>query len=405
MAGADAPIPGDTQSGLLLLLDSFAAIASERDANAILEQAVDLARLLTRARYGAAVVLDGASIGVFAHRGLTQGQVHALGHPPEGRGMLGAVLEDRATIRMDRLQDDPRSVGFPLHHVAMSAFLGVPILFEDELIGALYLTKPPGQGTFTDLDELFMLALARQTGVAVKAARLLEEKERTNEELRLANQLKSEFVAVASHELQTPVAPIAGFASTLVSQWDELSDDRRREYVHAIDRQAKRLSRLVNDLLTTSRIEAGRVDVRAKAVSLGSIVAEALVEVGAGPSDIRLSGLEDVRALADPDLVQRIVVNYVGNALKYGEPPFAIEARQAGEWVELRMRDAGGGIAAEFVPRLFGKFARETGASVPGTGLGLFVVRGLARAQGGDAWYESNHPRGSCFAVRLPAAT
>src|SRR5687767_884723 len=126
-----------------LLLDSFVAIASERDTEAVLEQAVDLARMSTRAKYGAAVSLGPTGITAFIHRGMTTAQVAALPRYPEGRGMLGAVLEDKAPIRLDRLQEEARSVGFPLHHVPMHAFLGMPILFDNELLGAIYLTKQP----------------------------------------------------------------------------------------------------------------------------------------------------------------------------------------------------------------------------------------------------------------------
>src|SRR5687768_7773700 len=110
---------------LQLLLDSFVAIASERDVEAVLEQAVDLARLSTQSKYGAAVALADGGISVFVHKGMTTAQVAALPHYPEGHGMLGAVLEDKAPIRLDVLQDEVRSVGFPLGHVPMHAFLGV----------------------------------------------------------------------------------------------------------------------------------------------------------------------------------------------------------------------------------------------------------------------------------------
>lgn len=160
---------------LQLLIDSFVAITSERDVEAILERAVDLARLSTQARYGAAVSLEEGRIAVFVHAGLTKAQFEAMPHLPEGHGMLGAVLQEKAPIRLEHMQADQRSVGFPLGHVPMAAFLGVPIMFEDELRGALYLTKSPGQGTFGEQDEIFMLSLANQTAVAMETARLLDE--------------------------------------------------------------------------------------------------------------------------------------------------------------------------------------------------------------------------------------
>lgn len=169
---------GDMQAALAslqLLLDSFVAVASERDIETILERAVDLARLSTRARYGAAAAISGGLISAFVHAGLTQAQVEAMPHLPRGLGMLGAVLDGKAPIRLDVLQEDPRSVGFPLGHVPMTAFLGVPILLAGNVTGAIYLTKSPGQGMFSEQDELFVVSLANQTAVAMETAMLLRE--------------------------------------------------------------------------------------------------------------------------------------------------------------------------------------------------------------------------------------
>lgn len=190
----DSPGSGSLQ----LLLDSFVAVTSERDVAAILERAVDLARLSTQARYGAAVALERGAIAAFVHAGLTKAQFEALPHPPRGLGMLGAVLEEQVPIRLDRLQDDPRSVGFPINHVPMAAFLGVPIMFETELRGALYLTKPPGHGLFGDQDELFMLSLANQTAVALETVRLFDALRETTKVQTLLQD-----VAVAANEAET----------------------------------------------------------------------------------------------------------------------------------------------------------------------------------------------------------
>jgi signal transduction histidine kinase len=113
-------------------------------------------------------------------------------------------------------------------------------------------------------------------------------------------------------------------------------------------------------------------------------------------------GLEVV---ADRDHLHRILVNYISNAFKYGAPPVQVEASNTGDWVELVIRDSGAGISEDFAPRLFHKFARaETdGMNVEkGSGLGLSIVSGLARANDGEAWYEANQPSGSVFGVRFP---
>lgn len=101
-----------------------------------------------------------------------------------------------------------------------------------------------------------------------------------------------------------------------------------------------------------------------------------------------------------------MLLNYFSNALKYGRSPVTVAAAGVGDSVEIRVCDGGDGVAEEIVPRLFGRFVRgqRDGTGAPGSGLGLSIVRGLARTNGGDAWYEANFPRGSRFCLRLPAS-
>jgi K+-sensing histidine kinase KdpD len=191
---------------LQLLLDSFVAIATENDVEGILEHAVDFARLSTQARYGAAAVVDGdGQIAHFLHQGLSAAQVRSLPHLPRGLGLLGAVLEGKGAIRLRHLSDDERSCGFPSAHVPMAAFLGVPMRHEQRVIGALYLTKGPGEGEFTENDELFIEALARQAAVALAAGELLRDRDREIAERRRTEVFVSllQVIAMAANSART----------------------------------------------------------------------------------------------------------------------------------------------------------------------------------------------------------
>jgi signal transduction histidine kinase len=115
-----------------------------------------------------------------------------------------------------------------------------------------------------------------------------------------------------------------------------------------------------------------------------------------------VTAADGLRARADPQHVQHILVNYLANALKHGRPPVGIEVREQEGWIEALVTDHGAGVPAEFIPRLFEKFAQAE-ATEGGTGLGLSIVRGLARAQGGEAWYQPAEPEGAAFGVRLPS--
>jgi signal transduction histidine kinase len=115
----------------------------------------------------------------------------------------------------------------------------------------------------------------------------------------------------------------------------------------------------------------------------------------------------DVHVVADRDHLEQMLVNYVSNAIKYGELPITVSSRPHGDaYVDVLVLDQGDGVPDDVQPLLFEEFVRGRGhaaARIPGTGLGLSIVRGLARAQGGDAWHEPNEPNGSIFALRLPS--
>ena len=233
------------------------------------------------------------------------------------------------------------------------------------------------------------------------------ELHRTNNELQQVNQSMRDFVAIASHDLRGPLTPILGFAAAMIENWDRFDDGQKREFVATIHRQSEHLLRMVEDLLTVSRIESGALDVHHDVVSLREAMSEAIDVFISRATEIRVDVPLDLNAVVDRDHLRRIVVNFVGNALKYGAPPVAIEACARDGWVEIRVRDNGEGVPEAFRPRLFSRFARadEAKASgVMGTGLGLSIVQGLAEANGGEVWYEPNEPKGSTFAVRLPVS-
>jgi signal transduction histidine kinase len=244
-------------------------------------------------------------------------------------------------------------------------------------------------------------AIAERVTAELYAAN--EELAVTNDELQAVNQAMRDFVAVASHDLRSPLTSILGYTSMLRQRWDDLPASQRGEYFEVIEQRSQHLARMVDDLLTVSKIEAGHLDVHRDVVRLRDAFEIATRDFAEASNVIRIEPDDDVRVSADPDHLQRILVNFIGNAFKYGTPPVELCASDAGEWVEIRIRDNGDGVPEDFVPRLFGKFARaEATSAKPGTGLGLSIVRGLAQANGGDTWYEPNRPHGSCFGVRLP---
>ena len=233
------------------------------------------------------------------------------------------------------------------------------------------------------------------------AERVTSDFYRVNAELAAANESLRGFVAITAHDLRGPLTGMLGVASTLSRRWPDLTPEQIAEMLAVLHRQGHRMARLVDDLLTISRIDAGAVEAMAEVVGLRDVMADLLNDFDTRRDDIHVT-LSDLYAVVDPDHLQRIVGNYVRNALTYGSPPIEVETRDAGAWVEIVVRDHGAGVPDDMVPLLFGKFVRGRGsAQAGGTGLGLSIVRGLAQVNGGDTWYEHNEPHGSCFGVRL----
>lgn len=249
--------------------------------------------------------------------------------------------------------------------------------------------------------------LAMLVEVALERSTIAEREHQAATDLLQANETMREFVAIASHDLRTPITVIKGFAGLLEGRWEETSDADRSEYLSTISRQADRLARLVEDLLTVSRIDAGALEPDLHDVDLSAVLPRSVHERSADGTVIGVVIPPGLGARADPDHLDRIMANYLENAVIYGRTPISLEARAVGDFVEIRVRDSGDGVPETFVPRLFERFARadiSKSKDKRGTGLGLSIVRGLAQAGGGDAWFEANQPSGACFGVRLPRA-
>jgi PAS domain S-box-containing protein len=227
-----------------------------------------------------------------------------------------------------------------------------------------------------------------------------------NVELEVVNEQIRGLIAVAAHDLRSPLVSIIGFSTILSEKWATLSEKDRQKYMAIIDRKSRNMSALIDDLLTVSRIESGALDTQPELIALGEAISQCLETTSDEEVDVSVSCSPDLVVYADPQHLGRIIDNYLRNALQYGEAPVRIDVTKLGDMIEIRVLDHGAGVPPEFEPRLFDKFARAVTPGTKGkdgTGLGLSIVRGLAEANGGRARYEPNAPHGSCFIVELPA--
>ncbi|WP_181870989.1 PAS domain-containing sensor histidine kinase [Sphaerisporangium album] len=235
----------------------------------------------------------------------------------------------------------------------------------------------------------------------VAALRDITRHTHAERELEAALDRQNIVVAIAAHELHNPLATISVLVDVLRDRVAALAEEQRADIVDRIAGRVARLQSLVRKLLIASTIDIGGVSGAAERVPVLEFMLEQLGELDGGSQDVHLSCSPDLVALVDRQEFSAMLGNYLENAFAYGRPPVEVSAVERAGWVEVRVRDHGAGVPEAFVPWLFERFSREPGVEreTEGTGLGLWIVRSLARANGGDAWYEPDAD--GCFCLRL----
>lgn len=222
---------------------------------------------------------------------------------------------------------------------------------------------------------------------------------------------RSDLVATVSHEIRSPLTSVKGFTSTMLRKWDRFSDEQKRTMLETINHDADRVTRLLKELLAVSRIDAGRVQMHREMVDV-----VAMVEGLADRMRLREEGIGrdlviDVdgtppRLFVDPDKIEQVFSNLVENALKYApDSQVRVELEVTDGMLHATVADDGPGIAADQTRRIFEKFGRGRGQRRSGTGLGLYITRGLVQAHGGRVWCDSDEGEGAVFFLAIPVDT
>lgn len=236
---------------------------------------------------------------------------------------------------------------------------------------------------------------------------------RDAETRRRAELKNSALISTVAHELRSPLTAVKGFTSTLLRRWDRFTDDQKRLMLQTIEADTDRVTRLIAELLDVSRIDSGRLEIRRQPIDLPAIVAAHVERLGATGIDrarFVLSGAPSAAELpelwADPDRIDQVVANLLENAVRHGAGTVtvAVDGRPdhgtAGE-VVMTVSDEGDGIPEENYPMVFTRFWH--GSTRSGTGLGLYVVRGLVEAHGGTITVGRGPAGGAEFRFTLPA--
>ena len=335
----------------------------------------------------------------FAAHGLTSAELGAL-PPALPIAHFSAFQEAVATGRAAFVEDPGGEEEVPeeiARGFGIGSFVIVPLVSDGRCLGFLTCDER-GEAFSLDAAEVDLLTTFG-TLIAAFLERAIE-----HGELRRLNELKSQFAALASHELRTPVAAIYGAVRTLDAREQVLSGEQQAELRRMLSQQSKRLFELVENLLDLSRLEADSLRISPTEVDVGERLEEIVDAVFDRNREVRIEVPGDLRAVVDVQAFDRIVSNLLSNAVRHGAPPFFVSAARTNDELSVTIEDRGSGVAEEFVGSLFERFTRGATPSSEGAGLGLSIAQSYARAHGGTLTYEPAKPQGASFRLILPAA-
>lgn len=245
-------------------------------------------------------------------------------------------------------------------------------------------------------------------------AKDITEKKRFEQRLKDLDQMKSDFVSNVSHELRTPLTAIKGSVDNMLDGITGALNEKQTRYLTRIKSNADRLTRLINNILDLSRIEAGKIDLKPTYLSLAALAQEVAESIRPVAVE-KLISLEvasrdlTATAWADRDKITQVLMNLVGNAVKFTTPHGKVTVavqRDGDQWAQISVTDTGPGIPSEEAKKIFDRFyqiSRPGKQKTKGTGLGLSISKALVEMHGGKIWVESEVGRGSTFAFTLPA--
>ena len=282
----------------------------------------------------------------------------------------------------------------------------VPLRIESRPIGVV-IAAEKRDSHFTINDLALLESLAGPSALVLNQLARYEEAQETSQKAIELAQLKTDFVSVVSHELRTPLTAIIGSLSTLQRPQLAHPDASAQQLIDTASRQANRLRSLIEDLLVVSRLDNKALPVRPEMIHLQDFVEDTVAHIpdAAEVTYVQMGpGVDSVET--DPDHLQRILVNLVGNALKYAPgSPIDIVAVLNGNEIWLSVIDHGEGIPYQLHDHIFDRFtqlAPHYTRSAGGTGLGLSIVRGLSEVIGGRVWFQPTAGGGATFTVAIP---
>ncbi len=347
---------------------------------------------------------------------------------PSSREFVQRFIQHKKIIVFEDLDDgDLKEI---LRELNMSVFL--PLYSSNKLHGILFFGEKKSGDQYSSQDLEVLEIFGPQLAVALENALSYEEIKRfnitlkdkvdhatrdlkqANEKLKEVDKLKTEFVSLASHELRTPMTAIKSYLWMALKGKGGKLNEKQIYYLDRAYRSTDRLIKLVNDMLNISRIEAGRISLEMQSVDLVKITREVVEEVLPRAREVGLqieinSPSSLVHVLADPDKIKEVLINLIGNSLKFTPRGGKINVSfSPGDMISVKVSDNGVGILEEDIPKLFQKFGLVQGSytvnknATQGTGLGLYICKSIIQMHGGEILARSDGlNKGSVFVFTL----
>lgn len=392
-----------------------ATLTAELETDKLVQAVTDAATHLCGAQFGAffynVIDPEGGRYTLYTISGVSPEHFETL-PMPRATEIFMPTFQGTSTVRSDDITQDarygkmPPHLGMPRGHLPVRSYLAVSVVSRSgEVLGGLFFGHDQ-PSMFTEQAERLVEGLAGQAAIAMDNARLYEE-------LQKAVRMRDEFMSMISHELKTPITSL-GLQQALrkrqIAKAQPFTPEQVGKMVEVEDRQIKRLTRLIDEMLDISRIGMGKFQVRKERIDLAAIVLEVgerfrpqLAESGGEPS---LTSESPLWIEGDAFRLEQVMVNLLTNAMKYGDgKPVEITARAVADRAVLTVKDRGMGIRMEDQGRIFNRFERAVaGHEISGLGLGLAIVKEIVAAHGGTITVESALGAGAAFTVSLPRA-
>jgi signal transduction histidine kinase len=339
----------------------------------------------------------------------TYARVVGRGQSAEGNLAWGEAVAHEVYQTGQTLKRQEQLEGWQNDRLSLRFFLGLPLTQGERVMGALVFGRFGGPPYSPD--QIYLAEFIGDHVAQLLGHKQLVERIANLEAEKRLEELQHDFIATVTHELNTPLGFIKGYATTLLRDdinWDEIT---RREFLNIIDEEADRLRELIDHLLDSSRLQSGTLRMHFQLVRLDSLLRDISVRARSRNENLNIYlniKQLNLRCQADPTRIAQVIDNLLSNAAKYAPgAPVIISLDVTDNKAHIAVRDKGPGIAPEHVPSLFNRFYRvpDKSATARGTGLGLFICRQIVNAHGGEISVESTLGEGTIFHIYLPIST